>query len=275
MKKLLESVKYGVAIIAVLLASSVALGGVPLNNLEGVGGVAFNPLAYPVGQNKVEKGSGVLSKPQFGAWYTHLGQVDVDWTAIGVGETLFNRVEVSYGYEVIAPKGENINKSNVGGKVLLLPENLGGNKLVPAVSAGVIWKTASNVAAGSDDSSYDIYGVVTKLITQLPKPVLISGGVLSTKEQVTGVFGFNKDRDLTGFGNLDVLPLSNVAIGLEYKQGASFDEFENANYWDAHLAWIANKNLTLVGAYVNAGDKDSTSKVGLGDGLVLSAQYAF
>jgi hypothetical protein len=50
---------------------------------------------------------------------------------------------------------------------------------------------------------------------------------------------------------------------------------DTADYWNAHLAWFANKNLTLVGAYVNAGDEKSTSRVGLGDGFVLSVQYAF
>lgn len=275
MNKALRSAKYGVVIIAVVLAGGIAFGGVPFNNLQGVGGAAFNPLAYPAGQNKADGTVAPLSRPQFGAWYTHLGEVDVDWTAIGVAETLFDRVEVSYGYELIAPAGENIDKSNVGGKILVVPENAGGNNFVPAVSVGTIWKTASNVAEGSDESGVDYYGVATKLITQSPWPILLSGGVLSTKEQVTGVFGFNEDRDITGFGNIDVVLPVSVAVGLEFKQGAKFDSFENANYWDAHLAWIANKNLTLIGAYVNAGDDDSTSKVGLGDGVALSAQYAF
>ena len=66
-----------------------------------------------------------------------------------------------------------------------------------------------------------------------------------------------------------------MAVGFEYKQGADFGAFKNANYYDAHVAWFANKNLTLVAAYVNTGDVKSTSKVGLGDGFVLSAQYAF
>ena len=270
-KRIVRVVVKGVVLFAGLVASA----GVPLNNLQGVGGVAFNPLAYPAGQNKADGTVGPLSRPQFGAWYTHLGQADVDWTAIGAAETLFERIEVSYGYELIAPAGENIDKSNVGGKVLLIPENAGGKNFVPAVSVGTIWKTASNVAMGSDDSGVDVYGVATKLIAQLPVPVLLSGGVLSTKEQVTGVFGFNSDCDITGFGNIDVIPVSSLSVGFEYKQGAKFDSFENASYWDAHLAYFASKNLTLVGAYVNAGDKDSTDKVGLGDGLVLSAQYAF
>jgi hypothetical protein len=92
---------------------------------------------------------------------------------------------------------------------------------------------------------------------------------------VTGVFGFDNDRDYTFFGNLDVIPLSKLAVGVEYKQGAKFDDFKNANYWDAHLAWFATNNLSLIAAYVNAGDEKSTSKVGLGDGFVLSAQNAF
>ncbi len=252
-----------------------AQAGVPFNNLQGAGGAAFNPLAYPAGQNKAENSDSVLSNPQFGAWYVNLSDVDVDWTAIGVAETLFGRLELSYGYEVISPAAENIKKSNLGAKVLLIPENLGGRVYVPAVSVGTIWKKTDNVAEGVDDNAFDFYLVATKLVTQLPLPVLLSGGILNTKEQVTGVFGYNADSDTTFFGNIDVLPVSNLAVGFEYKQGASYSDFNNADYWDAHVAWFANKNLSLIGAYVSAGDEKSTSEAGLGVGVVLSAQYAF
>ena len=50
--------------------------GVPLNNLEGVGGIAFNPLAYTAGQPFGE-GSEIgkyISKGQYGAWYVDLSQ---------------------------------------------------------------------------------------------------------------------------------------------------------------------------------------------------------
>ena len=106
-------------------------------------------------------------------------------------------------------------------------------------------------------------------------PVLLSGGVLSTKGQTLGVLGFNDSRKQVLFGNIDVLPLSNVAVGFEVKQGARFDDFKNATDYDAHVAWFVNPNVTLVGAYINTGDSKSTSKVGLGDGYVLSLQYAF
>ncbi len=256
------------------LAGSSALAGPPFTAVEGYGGGAFNPFAWTEGQNAEPDSKPLISKPQFGAWYVKLGDVDVDWTAIGVGFTVAQRLELSYGYEVVAPTGKNLNKNNFGAKVNLLPENTGG-PAVPAISAGALYKTISDVGDGLDDGDFDYYLVATKLITQTPIPVLLSGGALSTAARTTGVFGFDGDRDIVGFGNIAVLPIPELAVGVEYKQGADFGAFKNADYWDAHLIWFANKNLSLIGAYVNAGDHKKTSEVGLGDGFVLSAQYAF
>jgi hypothetical protein len=264
----------------VALSGSAVMAGVPLNNLEGVGGIAFNPLAYPAGNgaSKAKEGDaaakgGIFGLPQVGGWYVHLGDVDVDWTTFGIAETLSGHVEVSYGREVVAMSGgETIYKDNVGAKLLVLPEG----KAVPAVAVGVVGKhTSFDTPDEVDDSGADFYFVATKLIKELPKPVLLSGGVISTQGRTLGVLGFDDDRDEALFGNVDVLPLENIAIGIEYRQGAKFDGFENADYWNAHAAWFVNPHVTLVGAYVRAGDHESSSKVGLGDGVVLSVQYGF
>jgi hypothetical protein len=265
----------GVLVGVVLSLGSVGLAGVPLNNLEGVGGVAFNPLAYLAGNGKPEKADanngGFLGLPQFGGWYVHLGDVGIDWTAIGAAETLFDRVEVSYGREIIGwSENKTITKNNIGAKVLLLPEA----DVIPALSIGGVWKsTTFDVPAEADDSGFDVYAVATKLIKALPRPVLLSGGAISTEGRTLGVLGFDDERDIALFGNADVLPLDNVALGFEYRQGARFNDFKNADYWNAHAAWFASKNLTLVAAYVNAGDENATDKVGLGDGVVFSVQY--
>jgi hypothetical protein len=66
-----------------------------------------------------------------------------------------------------------------------------------------------------------------------------------------------------------------VIVGVEYKQGPDFTAYKDADYWEAHLAYTANKNLTLIAAYVNAGDDKSKDKFGLGEGFVMSTQYAF
>ncbi len=258
-----------------------AFAGVPLNNLEGVGGIAFNPLAYTAGTSTRAPGEDLtfknaFSKPQFGVWNVRLDDVSIDWNTIGVAETIADRLEISYGQEVIAPTGKNIHKQNIGAKALLIRENEGELDFIPAVAVGAIHKqTSLDTPAGVDRNGWDYYVVATKLVKALPRPVLLSGGVLSTKARVTGVHGFDHDREKTLFGNIDVLPLDNVAVGFEYKQGARFTAFKNANYWDAHVAWFANKNLSLVAAYVDAGDEKSSSVTGLGQGVVLSAQYAF
>lgn len=282
MKKQTSGVRVVFGVLAVLaLLLGRALAGVPLTSIEGAGGVAFNPLAYPAGQNKGKANEAwawkpdAISKPQFGFWYVNLGDIHTDWISLGAAVSVLERVEVSYSHEVIAPDGRNINKDNIGAKVLLVPENAGGRSFVPAVAVGAIYKQTSDVAEGTDDDAVDFYGVATKLVTQLPRPLLLSAGARSGKGLVNGVFGYSDERDVTFFGNVAVLPLPNLALGAEFEQGGKFDGFENANHWNLHLAWFADEHLTLAVAYVNGGDHESTSKVGLGDGVVVSAQYAF
>ncbi len=249
------------------------LGAPPFINLQGVGGAGFNPLAYTAGRPDEES---FYSKPQFGAWYVHLGDVHVDWTTIGVAGTLFDRLEWSYGYEAIGTPGDkNIRKSNIGAKINLIPENLGGQEYIPAVSVGAIWKNTSHLPEETDEDAIDYYLVATKLITQLPRPVLLTAGVLNTKEQVTGVFGYNDNSDTTAFAHVAVLPLARLAIGAEYKQGATYGDFKNADYWNVHAVWLANEHLSLIGTYVNAGNEKSESRAGLGEGVALSVQYTF
>ena len=271
MKKLI----IGSLVVLVSVFTNMVFAGVPLNNIEGVGGIAFNPLAYTAGTAGDSNSSfgDVLSKPQIGIWNIHLHEVGIDWTTFGVAETLFKRVEVSYGHETIGwSNHKTIDKDNLGTKVLLLPEE----DVIPAISIGAVFKdTTYDTPSGVDNSGIDYYLVGTKLVKALPLPVVLSGGVISTKGRTLGVLGFDDDRKEVLFGNVDVLPLSNVAVGFEYREGAHYDDFKNADYWDTHVAWFVNPNLTLVAAYVYTGDSKSTSKVGLGDGAVLSIQYAF
>ncbi len=281
-----------VVVLAAALFTGSAQAGVPLVNLEGVGGVAFNPLAYPAATFSKDDGQDQVAKPRFGTWYVNLNGSDIDWTTIGVADTFFKRLELSYGYESVnlGPNllafnknlnglSQNIHKSNIGAKALLLEENSFGTKFLPAVAVGAIYKTttfdAVKLGDNVDKNGIDAYVVATKLITELPRPVLLSAGALSTKGQVNGILGFNDKQDTVFFGNIDVLPLDNAAIGFEFKQGAKFTTFENANYWNVHAAWFVNKNLSLIAAYTDAGDHHSTSKAGLGSGTVLSAQYEF
>ena len=69
---------------------------------------------------------------------------------------------------------------------------------------------------------------------------------------------------------------------VEYKQGVDAgDGIRNHDYWDAHVAWFVTKNLTVVAAFAETGDKDrfyshgSTKKLGVGSGAGFSVQYQF
>lgn len=131
-------------------------------------------------------------------------------------------------------------------------------------------------AFGIKDNGFDAYLVATKLVTQTPLPVLLSAGVLYSDEVVNGAVGHN-DYGTAFFANIDILPVENVAIGVEYKQGIDAgDGIKNSDYWNGHVAWFVTSQLTLVAAYVDTGSTDKGfSDLGIGRGFVLGAQYAF
>ena len=272
-------------------AAFVAGAGVPLNNLQGTGGIAFNPLAYTAGLpwegGETNALNRIVSKPQVGAWYVNLTDAEINWFALGGAFTLFDRLEISGGYAGInAHKyGDNrISTYNVGAKLRFLDENAFDHPWVPALAIGGVYKyTNSDTvdALGLDHDGFDGYIVASKLITQTPIPVLLSVGGLLSDEVVYGVVGHN-DYGAAVFANIDLIPVEQIAIGFEYKQGVDVgDGITNHDYFDGHVAWFVNKQLTLVGAYAYTGDKDRfyrdghTDRLGVGGGFVLSVQYQF
>ena len=279
---------------AVLLAAAAigtAYGGVPLNNLQGTGGIAFNPLAYTAGRpwdgGETNALNGIVSKPQVGAWYVNLTDADINWFALGAAVTFLDRLEISGGYAGInAHKyGDNsISTYNVGAKLRILDENAFDTSWVPAVAVGGVYKYTDSEtvdALGLRHSGADAYVVASKLIKETPIPVLLSVGGLVSDEVVYGVVGHNK-YGAAAFANIDIIPVEQVALGFEYKQGVHVgDGITNHDYFDGHVAWFVTDALTLVGAYAYTGDKDkfyrdgSTRRLGVGGGFVLSLQYQF
>jgi hypothetical protein len=274
-------------IVIVLSLSEISFAGVPFTNLEGVGGAAFNPFAYPANSGSAIKDADgkdtIFGKPQVGGWYVTLSEANINWTSFGIAETIGKRFEISFANEDIhvgSPVYTNFIKQDVGAKFLILPENALGD-WSPAFSVGAIYKHTNPALSSTIDSSgHDFYAVVTKFITSgLPVPVLLSGGVRNTNSLVTGVLGYDDDeRDNILFGNIDVIVIKDVAVGFEYQQGPKFSDsdWKSADYYDVHVAWLINPNLSLIGAYVNTGSYNlGSDKLGLGDGVVASLQYAF
>ena len=277
---------------ASVLSASAAYAGVPLNNLQGVGGIAFNPLAYTAGQpwdgGETNVFNGIVSKPQVGGWYVNLSDSDINWFAIGTALTFAERLEVSYGYGFTdADKygDKSIDSNNLGAKLRILDENAFETQWVPAIAVGAVYKHTNTDLAGAfglDKDGFDYYAVASKLVKETPIPVLLSLGILYSDEVVNGVIGHGH-YDVSYFANIDVLPSENIAVGFEYKSGvdAETSGIRNHDYYDGHVAWFVTPQLTLVGAYAYTGDKDrfyrdgNPKNLGFGSGLVLSVQYQF
>ena len=277
---------------ASVLSASAAYAGVPLNNLQGVGGIAFNPLAYTAGQpwdgGETNVFNGIVSKPQVGGWYVNLSDSDINWFAIGTALTFAERLEVSYGYGFTdADKygDKSIDSNNLGAKQRILDENAFETQWVPAIAVGAVYKhTNTDLASafGLDKDGFDYYAVASKLVKETPIPALLSRGILYSDEVVNGVIGHGH-YDVSYFANIDVLPSENIAVGFEYKSGvdAETSGIRNHDYYDGHVAWFVTPQLTLVGAYAYTGDRDrfyrdgNPKNLGFGSGLVLSVQYQF
>ena len=288
--------------VAGVCISTAAHAGVPLNNLQGTGGIAFNPLAYTAGRpwsggdggdgtNAVEKTdsplNGIVSRPQVGAWYVNLADASINWFALGAAFTVADRLEISGGYGGVNAHrygDRSINTYNVGAKLRFLDENAFDTSWVPALAVGGVYKYTDSKtvdALGLDNDGFDGYVVASKLVTQTPIPVLLSAGGLVSDEVVNGVVGHN-DYGAAVFANIDLIPVKQVAIGFEYKQGVHVgDGITNHDYFDGHVAWFVTDKLTLVGAFAYTGDKDrfyhrgKTDRLGVGGGFVLSLQYQF
>lgn len=277
---------------ASVLSASAAYAGVPLNNLQGVGGIAFNPLAYTAGQpwdgGETNVFNGIVSKPQVGGWYVNLSDSDINWFAIGTAITFAERLEVSYGYGFTDAKkygDKSIDSNNLGAKLRILDENAFETQWVPAIAVGAVYKHTNTDLAGAfglDKDGFDYYAVASKLVKETPIPVLLSLGILYSDEVVNGVIGHGH-YDVSYFANIDVLPSENIAVGFEYKSGvdAETSGIRNHDYYDGHVAWFVTPQLTLVGAYAYTGDRDrfyrdgNPKNLGFGSGLVLSVQYQF
>ena len=277
---------------ASVLSASAAYAGVPLNNLQGVGGIAFNPLAYTAGQpwdgGETNVFNGIVSKPQVGGWYVNLSDSDINWFAIGTALTFAERLEVSYGYGFTDAKkygDKSIDSNNLGAKLRILDENAFETQWVPAIAVGAVYKhTNTDLASafGLDKDGFDYYAVASKLVKETPIPALLSLGILYSDEVVNGVIGHGH-YDVSYFANIDVLPSENIAVGFEYKSGvdAETSGIRNHDYYDGHVAWFVTPQLTLVGAYAYTGDRDrfyrdgNPKNLGFGSGLVLSVQYQF
>jgi hypothetical protein len=262
----------------------------PLHGVEGMGGVLTTYSAYLV--NPGTRGPGEsFGMPSIGAAYIFLGH-GRHLLAASITETLFGRLELGYGYnyfdlgdlpsDILQASGPRIDDwvglHNFNARVALLKEGEFDQSWLPALTFGFHYKYNSQIddissdlkpalgpkglgAIGiKDDDGIDFTVYASKMLTFLPRPLLINLGMRSTEAAHIGLFGFTNDRDYLFEGNAVLFLTDRLAIAFEYRQKPdSYDAIpglvkKEDDWWTIPVAFVVNEHLTLSGGYAHFGD---------------------
>lgn len=253
----------------------------PLHQIEGNGGIFATLSAYIV--NPPRDGE-PIGRPSLGFSYVNLGH-GRDLQALTLTESPLKRLELGYGFNnfelgdlptVIAAGGgpkidHNVNLHNFNGRFQFLKEGEFDQKWVPAVTAGVhykhndglreIDKKLGGALTGlglEDDNGVDFTLYGSKLLTFLPRPVLLNLGGRATKGAWNGLASFTDEYSVLFEGNVVVFVTDRLALAAEYKQQAN--EFtstpliqEAGDWWTIDAAYVVSKHLTVAAGYGHFG----------------------
>lgn len=256
----------------------------PFHSVEGIGGAFAVPSAYVV--NPSPSGE-VFGLPAIGGMHVHVGKGRV-LDALTVTETLWGRLELGYGLDhfdsgdlsgdIQAATGmimsrNSINLHNFNAKFLAIPEGSWDQAWLPALSLGVHYKynetlnTLNKDLAGTftaigidDNDGWDFTLFASKMITCLPRPIILTAGARSTQAAHIGLLGFTGERKIVPEATLCVLAAPNLAFAFEYR--AKPDEYTpipglvagEDDWWTICTGWIVNDRMTLSGGYAHFGD---------------------
>ena len=295
-------------VFSILFAASYTLAAekekppLPLHGIEGYGGIAATYSAYltnPAGEGQL------FGKPSLGT-----GMVAMD-----SGKNLFfttltgtigDRFEFGYGFDALALddlpsdiqaatsidiSDDTVYLHNFNGRVALIKEGAFGRGWMPAVTFGVHYKYNDTVDSIDDDLGGTLTGIgiedndgvdltlyASKMITALPRPILINAGLRNTSAAHIGLLGFTDSRDTVFEGNVVAFLTERLALGAEYRQKPdNYDEIsglveEESDWWSVVAGYVVNNNLTVSGGYFNLGtvlnQRDN-------DALGLKVKYEF
>jgi hypothetical protein len=250
----------------------------PLHQIEGSGGIFSTLSAYIV--NPPRDGE-TLGRPSVGFAFVDIGH-DVNLEALTITESPFKRVELGYGWDnlslgdlpkVLGIPTDEVQLHNFNARVQILTEGEFDQKWLPAVTAGAHYKFNDGIgevnhevggalaAHGiTHDSGTDFTLYASKLVTQLPRPVLFEVGGRATQAVWDGLGGFTPSYNFVVEANAVVFVTGNFALAAEYKQQpGSYKPIgnlvrEEGDWWTLDAAYVVNKHLTLAVGYGHFGE---------------------
>lgn len=252
----------------------------PLHQIEGNGGVFSTLSAYLV--NPPRDGE-VLGRPSAGFGYVNLGS-GRNLVALTVTETPWKRLELGFGYDYLnlgdlpsdlRAAGFHIDETlamyNANARLQLLREGEFDQKWLPALTAGVHYKYNDGISdinrelndglddiGLSSDNGVDFTLYASKLLTFLPRPVLLNAGGRATRGAELGLLGFTSEYSFVFEGSVVVLLTDRFMVAGEYKQQpAEFSSTallgEPDDWWTLDAGYIINPHLTIAAGYGHFG----------------------
>lgn len=265
----------------------------PFHTIEGYGGGAITPIAYLV--NPAAEGQ-TFGLPSAAVSYVHAGEKNL-W-AFTVTETLWDRLELGYGYDrfgvgtldddILAATGVDIGRDHVAlqtlnARVLVLKENSFG-AWTPSITAGVHFKKNTGIEeiddrlGGAltsiglhDDSGVEYTLTASKTFVGAwtgGNPLILSAGLRNSSAAHLGLLGFADDRDTTFEGNVVYVPTSWLLLAYEYRQkgdpyGVIPGLVGRENDWHAvDVSWLVNSHATVVAGWGAFGTLANTKENG-------------
>lgn len=256
----------------------------PAHGIEGYGGIFATYSAYLV--NSAKEGE-IFGLPSVAFTYVNFGH-SRDLNAFTITETLWDRVELGYGYDrfnagdlpedIFRTTGMSMDDDYVGlhnfnARVALLKENDFEQQWVPAVTLGVHYKYNDTIddidsdlngtlnaigIEGDDGVDFTLYA--SKTVPIFGRPVIFDLGLRESESAHIGLLGFTGDYELTVEGNVAVLITDFMLIGGEYRMKPdNYDRIpglveEEDDWWTLCLGFIVTKNLCVDFGYGHFGD---------------------
>ncbi|MGA2605535.1 MAG: DUF3034 family protein [Verrucomicrobiia bacterium] len=256
----------------------------PLHQIEGNGGIFSTLSAYIV--NPPRNGEPV-GRPAAGFSFVDIGHGQ-NLEALTLTESPWKRLELGYGWDYldlgdlpldiknvtkVSIHEQDVQLHNFNARLQLLQEGEFNQKWLPALTFGFHFKYNDGIgkidedlggalsSAGikhHDGEDYTLYA--SKLITQLPRPVLIEAGGRATEGVWNGLGGFTSKYDFLFEGNVVVFVTGNFALAAEYReQPNEYKPIGNlvkkeGDWWTLDAAYVVNNHFTLAAGYGHFGN---------------------
>jgi len=255
----------------------------PLHQIEGNGGIFSTLSAYIV--NPPRDGE-IVGRPSAGFAYVNLGHGQ-NLEALTLTESPWKRLELGFAYQnfelgdlptqIAKGGGPSINESvtlyNVNARLQFIKEGEFGQKWVPAVTFGAHYKNNDGISQINNQLGGGLHDIgiferrdgvdftlyASKLLTFLPRPVLLEAGGRATRGAWNGLAGFTDSYSYLFEGNVVVFLTDSLALAGEYKQQPNDYEpipgliNKSGDWWTIDLAYVVNSHFTVAAGYGHFG----------------------